>query len=147
MEQPYFMLPVSIRDRLSELSGAELKVWLCYSSHANTDGVAWPGRELLRKETGLSFDTLSAARASLARKRWLLPVEGGRNSRPKTGKFGSPRLTPAIPAVTDSDRDGKATPRHETVTEYDDESVPEHGEKSFGLKSCEPEDDEEDIPF
>src|SRR5262249_43285274 len=111
MEQPTFMLPVSIRDRLGELSGAELKVWLCYAAHANADGIAWPGRELLRRETGLSFDTLSAARASLGRKQWLLRVEGGRNSRPGTGKFGSPRFNPTIPPVTTVNRDEEKPPR------------------------------------
>jgi hypothetical protein len=119
--EPNFMLPVSIRDRLSELSGAELKVWLCYRSHANATGVAWPGRELLHEETGLSHDTISSARAGLGRKRWLIPAQADRNSRPNSGKFGSPRFSPVIPeakAVTDGNRDGKAPSRVEPETEY-----------------------------
>lgn len=118
------MLPVSIRHRLWELSGAELKVWLCYRSHANMDGIAWPGRTLLCKETGLSNDTVSAARSSLSRKRWLVPSHDGRNSRPNTGKFGSPRLRPVIPVdqvinVTDENRDGEIPSRREPVPETD----------------------------
>ena len=114
------MLPVSIRDRLSELSGAELKVWLCYRSHANAEGIAWPGRELLGKETGLSNDTISAARAGLGRKRWLVPAQVARNSRPSTGKFGSPRFMPVIPStVTDIDRVGISPSRNERATDLE----------------------------
>jgi hypothetical protein len=97
-KEPVFMLPVSIRDRLSELSGAELKVWVAYRSHANIEGIAWPGRPLLCEETGLSNDTISAARAGLKRKRWLVPVHEGRNSMSSAGKFGSPRFRPVIPS-------------------------------------------------
>jgi hypothetical protein len=116
--EPNFMLPVSIRDRLSELSGAELKVWLCYRSHANTLGDAWPGRDLLCTETGLSHDTISAARMSLVRKQWLMPVESGRNSIRSTGKFGSPRFTPVIPDSYELSRDDKTSARVKPVTEY-----------------------------
>jgi hypothetical protein len=116
--EPNFMLPVSIRDRLSELSGAELKVWLCYRSHANATGVAWPGRELLHEETGLSYDTISSARAGLGRKRWLMPVESGRNSIRSTGKFGSPRFMPVIPDSYELSRDEKTSARVKPVTEY-----------------------------
>jgi hypothetical protein len=104
------MLPVGIRDSLSTLSGAELKVWICYMSHANKDGIAWPGRDLLCDETGLSPETVSSARSGLKRKLWLIPVHDGRNSFAGNGKFGSPRFKPVVPDGLN--RDGNL-PSHE----------------------------------
>ena len=45
-----------------------LAVFLCIALHANEGGWAWPGRDLLRKETGISTEhALSAALAHLRR--------------------------------------------------------------------------------
>jgi len=51
-DQLFVKLPLRTRERLHELTGAELKVFIAYLTHANMEGIAWPARELLCRETG-----------------------------------------------------------------------------------------------
>jgi hypothetical protein len=67
----FVKLPVSVRGRLRELSGAELKVWLVYLTRADESGIAWPGRKSISDCTGLYDDSISAARRRLVEKGWL----------------------------------------------------------------------------
>jgi hypothetical protein len=98
----YVKFPINLRDRLHEFSGAQLKVWLAYLTHANQDfgGLAWPGLELLTKETGLSDDYISQVRWELVKKGWL--VSKG-IVRKKDGTFsGAPAFQPVIPELSDA---------------------------------------------
>jgi hypothetical protein len=90
----FVKLPVRIRNRLHELSGAEIKIWIAYLTHANTDNIAWPSLETLQKETGLSEDWISQSRSTLTEKGWFVRC----GSEKKSGRFGSPRYQPVIPS-------------------------------------------------
>jgi hypothetical protein len=93
-------LPCSFRDRLCELDGYKLKVWLAYLLHGNDQGVAWPSRSTLRLETGLSEDWISKARTALKKKGWLVLEGGGRDDK---GRLDAPRLRAIIPEATHTD--------------------------------------------
>jgi hypothetical protein len=96
----FVKFPINLRDRLHEFSGAQLKVWLAYLTHANQEfgGLAWPGLELLTKETGLSDDYISQVRWELVEKGWL--VSKG-IVRKKDGTFsGAPAFQPVIPELS-----------------------------------------------
>jgi len=117
----FVKLPVRIRNRLHELSGAEIKIWVAYLTHANADNIAWPGLETLQKETGLSEDWISQSRGTLSEKGWLVRSDDER----KSGRFGSPRFQPVIP----SEHHTKESPvRRESGAELvrDEESQPHH---------------------
>lgn len=97
----YAQFPIKLRDRLHEFSGAQLKVWLAYLTHANKefDGLAWPGLDLLRKETGLSDDYISKVRWELVKNGWLV----SKGIIRKNGKFsGAPAFLPVIPERSDA---------------------------------------------
>ncbi len=96
---PWVPLPVVVRDRLHELTGSELKVWVAYVAHADKRNVAWPSSDLLGRETGLHQDTISTARTGLVEKGWLEPAGFIKNS---TGHFaGSKCFRVLSPTVTD----------------------------------------------
>ena len=67
-------LPYQVRSRLNEFTGAELKVWLCLLSHANSkhDGKAFPGISLMVRETGLSKHGVDNAIGGLKDKGWIV---------------------------------------------------------------------------
>ena len=101
--EPFAKLPVTLRDRLLELTGAELKVWLAYTLHANKQGYAWPNRETLHRETGLSEDWISTARQGLVKKGWLervgrkYEVDYPEHYSPRVARFTAPWFRPVIP--------------------------------------------------
>ena len=65
-------LPYAIRYRVAEFTGAELKVWMCFLSHANRQGKrAFVGMKRLLDETGLSEHGLDNAIAGLKKKGWI----------------------------------------------------------------------------
>ncbi len=115
---PSVALPVRVRESLHQLSGSEAKVWLAYLAHADADQrrVAWPGTDLLARETGLHQDTISDARSGLVAKGWLEPAGFIKNSN---GRFnGSKRFRILFPAVTDKTPvTGKHRDREKPVTE------------------------------
>jgi len=65
-------VPVGLRDRLHELTGAEAKVLLCHILHSNKTDESYLSAETLSAETGLNRDTVYGAHSSLQRKGWLL---------------------------------------------------------------------------
>jgi hypothetical protein len=67
-------LPYQVRSRLNEFTGAELKVWICLLSHANSkhDGKAFPGISLMVRETGLSKHGVDNAIGGLKDKGWIV---------------------------------------------------------------------------
>jgi hypothetical protein len=117
-------LPCAFRDRLCELDGYTLKVWLAYLLHGNDEGVAWPSRSTLRRETGLSEDWISKARTALKKKGWLVLEGGGRDDK---GRLDAPRLRAIIPEATHAD---VMSSRCETVAvkERHDEDHADHAD-------------------
>ena len=90
-------LPVTFRDRLHELTGAQLKVWISYLTHSNEEhgGLAWPGLKALARETGLYDDYISQVRGELIENGWLISKGVIRKS---DGTFsGAPAFVPVIP--------------------------------------------------
>lgn len=70
--EPFVMIPVSLRERLHELSPIELPVWLYYRLRAGKNGIAFASAETLQQDLGMCRDTVCKARASLVRKGWLV---------------------------------------------------------------------------
>ncbi len=94
------LTPFSLRERLHELRGVELHVWLAYFLHSNRDRIAWPSLETLKKETGYHEDIVSGARNRLRRKGWLSKVSENQ-PRQKGGRFAAPRMEVRIPSRAD----------------------------------------------
>jgi len=65
------LVPFSLRERLHELTGNELKLWLCMFLHSDRNGEAYPSNKLLMKETGMSAPTFKAAKRGLRTKGWF----------------------------------------------------------------------------
>src|SRR5271169_3229218 len=65
---PFKMIPVSVRERLHEFTGSELKVFMCLLLHSGPDNTAYPSNELMMQETGLSHNTLRQAKQGLRKK-------------------------------------------------------------------------------
>jgi hypothetical protein len=69
---PFKMLPVELREHLHELTGNELKVWLCLYLHSDKDKEAFPSNDLLMRETGMTHTTLAFAKRGLRSKGWMV---------------------------------------------------------------------------
>ena len=69
------MIPVSLRDRLHELTGSELTVWLAVVLHSDANSESFPSNELLMEETGLSHNTLADAKKGLRSKGWFTSAQ------------------------------------------------------------------------
>lgn len=92
------LIEFKFRERLCELKGARLAVWLSYFLHANRiDTLAWPSLAVLANETGYSVDVVSLSRNRLIREGWLVSADVNCRQPRKFGRFGSPRLRPVIP--------------------------------------------------
>jgi hypothetical protein len=104
-------VPHELRNHLHELTGSQLKVWLCHLLHEDKNHISFPSVPLIAKETGLDADTVGDAHKFLRENGWLKTV-GSRDA--KTGKFAVPVATCAIP-VGVKDRDGKKPSRETTV--------------------------------
>lgn len=87
---PFF--PIWLRERLRDLKGAPLSVFVIYGSRANKEGLAWPSLGLLSKESGYGIRKCKEARALLIGMGLLIPV---RQERVEGGKFG--RMIFAVP--------------------------------------------------
>jgi hypothetical protein len=100
-------IPFSLRDRLGELRGALLPVWLNYFLRADCSGYAWPSVWRLHLETGISEDWISRAKRELVALGWL--VECGGQERKAGARFGSKKYIVAIPpcpTISGTDKDG-----------------------------------------
>ena len=105
-------VPHELRNHLHELTGSQLKVWLCHLLHEDKNHTSFPSVPLIAKETGLDADTVGDAHKWLRENGWLKTV-GSRDS--KTGKFAVPVGTCAIPVGVKT-RDGVLPSRYKTVT-------------------------------
>jgi len=86
-------VPAWLRPLLKDLKGAPLAVFLCYASHADKDGLAWPSVRLLQRETGYGKNSVKAARKKLLTL-GLLATNG--QDRPVAGKWGRKPFTVAL---------------------------------------------------
>jgi hypothetical protein len=77
---PFKMLPVELREHLHELTGNELKVWLCLYLHSDKTKEAFPSNSLIVQETGLSKKTVKAVKASLRKKAWIISQQRYRDN-------------------------------------------------------------------
>ncbi len=125
------LVPFSLRDRLHELRGGELHLWLAYWLHSNPDGLAFPGRKLLLKETWLNADVVTRLRRQLVQKGWLVPAV---RQRKTNGQFSSSVFIVQIPPPRSdkvSERPkrshhGKFPPRSDKVPTHRSDKVSEH---------------------
>lgn len=108
-----------LREHLHELTGSELKVWLCHRLHEDQEGTSYPSLDLIAKETGMHFNTASAAHTSLRAKGWIKTV-GHRDSA--KGTFAVPVMRCTMPwllenavAAHTKPVNGKATAHRKTV--------------------------------
>jgi hypothetical protein len=140
------LVPFSLRERLHELRGVELHVWLAYFLHSNRDRIAWPSLETLKKETGYHEDIVSGARNRLRRKGWLSKVSENQ-PRQKGGRFAAPRMEVRIPSRTDKTsapikhRPGETSPDRTDVLwpdRTDETSVRRDTEKSLQRRDIPP---------
>jgi hypothetical protein len=83
-----------LRNHLDEITGSELKVWLCHKLHEGRASVSFPSLKLIAKETGLHFNTASAAHTSLRQKGWLKTLTYKDSAK---GTFAVPVITCVYP--------------------------------------------------
>lgn len=75
---------------LAEVSGNELKVWMCYYGHANDEGTAFLSDETLSQETGMSPNTVQSCKKALRGKGWLAYTGDVKQPRKAGSKFDVP---------------------------------------------------------
>jgi hypothetical protein len=68
---PFKLVPVELREHLHELTGNELKVWLCVYLHTDKSVEGFPSNELIMEETGISERTLVTVKQGLRKKAWF----------------------------------------------------------------------------
>ncbi len=90
------LTPFSLRERLHELTGARLHVWLCHWLHSNKQGLSWPSLDLLSSETGLDVGWIVKARAWLRKNGWLVR-ESKEQPRHGNNRFAVARYFVRIP--------------------------------------------------
>jgi hypothetical protein len=73
-----------LRSALPYLKNSDVKVWLCFSSHANREGLAWPSDLTVARETGLAFRTVRSGKMRLIKAGLLVPTDQKR----QRGRFG-----------------------------------------------------------
>ncbi len=105
------LLPFDFRDRLFELTGAELSVWLAYFLHSNLEDIAWPGRVKLQEETWRNEDVITQVRARLVARGWLIPV-GNKQPRKPGNRFAAPAYKVVIPPRSDVTPERKKRAHH-----------------------------------
>jgi hypothetical protein len=84
------IIPVELRDHLAELTGNELKVWMCYLTHANDESTAFLSDKTLGDETGLSQCTIQSSKKSLREKHWLAYTGDVKQPRKAGSQFDVP---------------------------------------------------------
>lgn len=107
------LVPFSLRERLYELRGARLHVWLCHWLHSDKQGLSWPSLDLLSSETGLDVGWIVKARAWLRKGGWLVR-ESKEQPRHGNNRFAVARYFVKIPppiqrkSATEKVRDGES---------------------------------------
>ena len=120
-------VPFALRERLHELSGARLHVWLAHWLHADKQGLSWPSLDLLVKETGVSRHWIIQQRAWLRKRGWLKRASG-EQPRQANNRFASARYYVQIPKVTDSVTEKRRNGDSEPVRDQD--TRPSRGQQS-----------------
>ena len=94
---PFKMIPVELRDHLHELTGNELKVWLCLYLHSDKTKEAFPSNSLIVQETGLTKRTVKTVKANLRKKAWIISQQRYRDN----GSLSTMSETIALPRCKD----------------------------------------------
>jgi hypothetical protein len=89
-------IPHGFYERLRELKGVRLAVWLAHRSMESRDGTSFPSLETLAQCTGYAKTQVKTARQWLRKHGWL--ISSGQKHTPK-GRFSVPTERTAIPAV------------------------------------------------
>jgi hypothetical protein len=112
----FLMMDFRFRDILHLFHGPKLAIFFCIVFHADKEGRAWPGYELMQKETGYNKSTISAALQELCQ----MEIEGQRvllryRVKDERGRFdGSYRYI--------------IFPRDEEISEYEKPASPKKKE-------------------
>jgi len=99
-------LPHGFHKRIGDLSGVELKVWLCHRCMEGKDGTSYPSLETLAEYTGCCTDKICRARASLRKRGWLKET----GTMPSAnGRFSVPVMTTVVPPLYEKDKGDHCT--------------------------------------
>jgi hypothetical protein len=99
----FSQLPHGFHERISELSGSQLKVWLAHRCREGKKGESFPSIERLAQDTGICADAVKDARKWLRENGWLTSSGQKRTGR---GLFSIPIEHTTIPDI----RSGKTPP-------------------------------------
>ena len=106
-ETPFKIIPVEVREHLHELTGNELKVWMCLFLHTDKTGTAFPSNQTIMDGTGVSDRTLVRVKQGLRKKGWL---KAGVQRFRKDGTCSSLRETITHPGKVDTYTPESLTP-------------------------------------
>jgi hypothetical protein len=106
-----------LRTHLHELSGSQLKVWVCHRLHEGPEGTSYPSVSLIAKETGLDPDTVKNSRRYMRENGWLRTIS---HKDSVSGKFAVPVEQCTYPWLTDR---GVNTPSDAGVETHRDRGV------------------------
>lgn len=115
------LIPFSLRERLCEMKGARLSVWLAHLLHSDKKGVSWPSLSLLEAETSYSRKEIIRTGKKLRESSWLV-AESKKQPRQVRGRFSVLRYVVSIPTVATKSPHGQS---HRT-----DKKNPHRGDKS-----------------
>ena len=95
-KQGFSQLPHGLHKHLFELTGAQLKVWLCHRCCEGKEGVSYPSLAKIAEYTGLDVTTVKRARRTLREIGWSVTV-GKTESR--HGHFAVPVEHTVVPGL------------------------------------------------
>jgi hypothetical protein len=90
----FTQIPHGFHERIAELSGAQLKVWLAHRCREGKDGDSYPSLTRLTQDTGLDIHTVTDARRMLRETGWL---ESTGQTRASHGQFSIPYQHTVVP--------------------------------------------------
>lgn len=128
------LLPFDFRERLFELTGAELSIWLAYWLHSNPQDIAWPSRSTLQKETWRNEDVITQVRARLVARGWLIRVDNKQPRKPGN-RFAAPAYRVVIPRRSDVRPERKKRLHHGTFPRRSDVRPPHRLDVKPALRS------------
>jgi len=74
---PWVKLDVKLRERLADIKGNDLKIWLSLALHVNPEGISWPSLSTIVQETGLKKPNISRSLRSLSNKGFVQLIHQG----------------------------------------------------------------------
>lgn len=128
------LLPFQFRERLYELTGAELSIWLAYFLHSDPEGIAWPSRDLLQEETWRNEDVITQVRARLVARGWLIRT-GNKQPRKRGNRFAAPAYKVVIPPRSDVRPEREKRAHHGTFPPRSDVRPPHRSDVKSALRS------------